>query len=186
MACDNNSMELTWNILIKATTTIDRKNAYNKMVKIYRGSATVRRDWKHHPSERRYINRFERIRIAPKLKKQENTEKKIYPTSGGLYLLGMITIDDDDLNEHLYWIKPGRASNFKNRFRDYNTHNPHYKCFALKEISDKEEQKRLEQIAHNTMEKVGIAHCIHNDEWFLVSKEVYFDVKNNKFNYFFD
>lgn len=184
---DVNSMELAWNILINAVDTFGRKEAYQKMVKIYNNNVIVRRDWKHYPDEHRYVDRFVRIRVVAKLKKQENAEKHDnFPCYGGLYLLGMITVDDNDLDTNLYWVKTGRAAHFCDRFRDYNTHNPHYKCFDTMRIDNDTKRKTLEKSAHNVLEKVGIAHCINNDEWFLVSKETYFDIKNYRFNFFFE
>ena len=184
---DTTSMELAYTILIKATTTCDRREAYQKMVKIYNNNHFVRRNWNHCPNAHRYVDRFERIRVVAKLKKQENAERHDnFPYHGGLYLLGMVTCDDSALDDHEFWVKPGRASHFCDRFKDYNTHNPHYKCFALKRIDNDAKRRELEKEAHTIMEQVGIAHCINNEEWYLVSKETYFEIKKYGFNYFFE
>ena len=72
------------------------------------------------------------------------------------------------------------------RFKDYNTNNPHYKRFDLLKIDNRDKRNEAERQTHRLLEQVGIAHCNHNDEWFLVSKETYFEIKEKGFKFFFD
>lgn len=185
---DNNSMVLCFTILQhKEISTSERRKVYNRMVKMYNNSAEIRKEWKHHPSKHFFVNRFEHVKVAVKLAKHDDGQTyNDLPYWGGLYLLGMITVDDNDPETLLYWVKPGKASHMNERLTSYNTCNPHYKRFDLLRIDNPTKRSAWEKQAHKIMEQVGIAHCNHNDEWFLVSKQIYFDIKEQGFGYFFN
>ena len=185
---DIQTMELELLILRhKDTPTKERRKVYLKMVELYKTSVEVRKEWKHHPSKHLYADRFERIAVKVKLKRHDDGQDyKNLPVWGGLYLLGMVTVDETDLTTPLYWIKSGKASHMNERLASYNTDNPHYKRLDLLRIDGSTQRSVAEKQTHHMLERVGIARCNHNEEWFLVTREVYLDIKARGFKYFFE
>lgn len=188
MVTELNTMELLWNILHTATTCAERRTTYNKMVKLYKSSDVVKGSWKHHPSKHLFVERFEKIArtIVKVVKKVFDDGKDYYnlPNWGGLYLLGETDFDADTDEKH-YWIKVGLASHMKERLSSYNTCCAMYHRIDLLRINNSDKRRKSEKMCHNVLSQIGLASCNHNEEWFLVTKEIYMAIRAQGFNFFF-
>ena len=83
-ATDNNTMCLLFNILRrKDATTKERRNAYLRMVEIYRNSAKIKGEWRHHPSEHLYARRFVHKCVKRLSRFDDGQNHRDLPTWGG-------------------------------------------------------------------------------------------------------
>ena len=106
------------------------------------------------------------------------------PKESGLYLIGN-TIFNPLTDEKFYLVKVGIGSNLKNRMSAYKTHNPlmfhidfHVATGEWEDISEKECHMILLENCISRIERV--------DEWFIVSKEKYFEICDKGFNFFME
>lgn len=125
--------------------------------------------------------------------------RKTIPKQAGLYLIGNVILNPIT-NEVFYLIKIGMSTNLYDRMKTYATDNPlmfHIDYLIIEDECDynkipyhawvphrTKRIKPIEEQYHNAMEKISLAHCEYAKEWFIVSKETYFEICSKKFKYF--
>lgn len=121
------------------------------------------------------------------------------PKQAGLYLVGNVVFNPIT-EETFYLIKIGMSTNLYNRMKDYSTSNPMMFHIDYKIIEDDEDYgniakykrtalvgkkvKSVEEQYHRAMERLHFTHFEYAQEWFIVSKEVYFEICTKKFDFF--
>lgn len=121
------------------------------------------------------------------------------PKKGGLYLVGNVVLNPVT-NEAFYLIKVGMSTNLYNRMTDYSTSNPMMFHIDYKIIEDDVDYskvasyrkttlrgrkiKPIEEQYHKAMEELNFTHFEYAKEWFIVSKEIYFEICAKKFDFF--
>jgi hypothetical protein len=165
--------------LQNAKSTDERKERYNKIQGIVNNNPKTHSYYTLYPSARKFKDRV-------KKKKAKIASLEVFndgisydtPTDGGLYFLGE-THFNPMTNEKFYWVKIGKAINLRNRLHQYNTCNPMlWRIDFLLHAEDREKHY------HSELEKIAIAKCNHNQEWFMVDEKTYLELCNKGFNYF--
>lgn len=121
------------------------------------------------------------------------------PKQAGLYLVGNVVLNPITA-ETFYLIKIGMSTNLYNRMKDYSTSNPMMFHIDYKIIEDDEDYGRMnrykktaligkkvkpiEEQYHRAMEELNFTHFEYAQEWFIVNKEVYFEICTKKFDFF--
>ena len=121
------------------------------------------------------------------------------PKRGGLYLVGNVVLNPIT-GETFYLIKIGMSSNLYDRMKQYSTSNPMMFHIDYKIIEDDTDYckvasykrttlagrkiKPIEEQYHKAMEELNFTHLEYAKEWFIVSKEVYFEICTKKFDFF--
>lgn len=100
------------------------------------------------------------------------------PSINGLYFVGN-TVFNPITHEEFYWVKIGMSSNLRKRMNGYNSCNP-----MMWRIDYKPEAELEENYYHYKLNQICLARNGHNDEWFLVDRETYFEMCNKGFSYF--
>lgn len=120
----------------------------------------------------------------PKFENFANKLRFAAPKENGLYLIGN-TIFNPLTDEKFYLVKVGTSKNLKGRMANYKTQNPlmfhidyHVATDDFEDISEKECHMILLENCISRIEKV--------DEWFIVSREKYFEICDKGFNFFFE
>ena len=172
-------------------TPVERKNVYTCMVILYKASSEVKKYWEHHPSKMMYKDRFV-IRKQPLADKLISRPKEEHdfddginynaPEYCGLYFIGE-THFNPITNEKFYWVKIGKASNIRERLRNYNTHCPMLYRIDFKECSNTD-VSQLEKTYQMAIKSVALASNNHNKEWFLVDERTYLVMCKKGFAYF--
>ncbi len=125
--------------------------------------------------------------------------RTVIPKKGGLYLVGNVVLNPVT-NEAFYLIKVGMSTNLYNRMTNYSTSNPMMFHIDYKVIEDDEDFskiasykrttfrgrkiKPIEEQYHKAMEELNFTHFEYAKEWFIVSKEIYFEICAKKFDFF--
>lgn len=103
----------------------------------------------------------------------------------GLYLIGSTYFDPLDEDKKYYWIKVGMSTNLTKRVKGYATENPMYwladtlHC-GFDIVGD------MEHACHIALSDIAYGIAKNTDEWFLVTKEQYFEICSKGFKYFFE
>lgn len=177
-----------------ATLADERNELYSKCYTLYTKCKTVRKYYSYnenHSKQSRYYSRFTQIRHIIIVDEIAETRPADYPDTyecdvpkfGGLYLLGTICYDDR-ARELTFWVKPGLSKDLPSRMKGYDTCSPLYYQFDFLQINDPTDRTVCEQVCHRQMWKVALNGCAHNDEWFRVSENLYYEIKNQGFKYF--
>lgn len=125
--------------------------------------------------------------------------REVIPHCGGLYLVGN-TAFNPLTGEQFFMVKIGMSTNLYERMRNYSTSNPMMFHIAYKEVNDgvdysklpsysrRTEQgryiKSVEEKYHKAMEAHKFCRFEYAQEWFIVSKEIYFEICEKKFDFF--
>ena len=95
--------------------------------------------------------------------------------TSGLYFIGNIEYNPI-LEKPIYWVKIGKAENIEKRLQQYRTHNPSFWHNGCNLPLYKEELKPYEDIAHVRIAENALQKHPNADEWFAVTKEIYFEL----------
>lgn len=170
-----------------AYCTTTRKKYGQRMITIITNNPQIKEYWLYNPNEFLWINKFKKIKdyhysvvkIENGIVKDPTTNLLTAPSIAGLYLLGQTSFNPYTKEEQ-YWVKVGWSSDIWYRFKKgYATHCP---CTALIDVTTKSNEVKC----HNILQKVSLGRCQINTEWWLVDKDTYLKISEEKFNYFFD
>lgn len=107
----------------------------------------------------------------------------VAPEDCGLYLMSS-THFDPITDKKIYCIKVGMSNKLCNRVRGYHSENPF--AFLLDTIIfDPEDVGKAEHDCHVMLSDVADAIARDTDEWFIVKKEIFDEICDKKFKYFF-
>ena len=107
----------------------------------------------------------------------------VAPEDCGLYLMSS-THFDPITDRKIYCIKVGMSTKLCNRVRSYHSENPF--AFLLDtEIFDPDDVMAAEHDCHIILSDVADAIARDTDEWFIVKKEIFDEICEKKFKYFF-
>ena len=154
---------------------IARMRIFKFLEEMYYALDSIMAAYDFHPEAKKYPDRF--TKVGAKAKTFEDGINYEVPAEKGLYFIGE-THFNPITDEKYYWVKVGKASNLKNRMKSYNTHNPMMWRIGFNNEYDKEEYY------HEQLQKVAIAKCNHNEEWFLVDRITYLEMCEKGFSYF--
>lgn len=108
----------------------------------------------------------------------ENPLKNCAPAKMGIYLIGTVSFNPFT-KEELYFIKVGFSGNLQRRMKDYRTSSP-----TIFHIAYDTEDSILESDCHSILRRCAECQVEGTDEWFKVSKEMYFEICEKKFEFF--
>lgn len=139
---------------------------------------------KHYTFENGHV-----IRIEAKLEVfHDGYYSKEHRHDQGLYLIGSTNFNPYDENEKLYLIKVGYTTDIQRRMKEYDTTNPMYFKADIKVLNNDtiEDLRDKEKHCHKILRSKALSKCERNDEWFLMSEEMYKKICKDKFDFFFD
>jgi hypothetical protein len=128
-----------------------------------------------------YVNYVEQF---PKFMNYENKLRFAAPKESGLYLVGN-TVFNPITEEHFYLLKVGVSCNLCNRMKSYKTQNPLLFHIDYHVATEQEDDLR-EMECHLILLDHSISRIDKVDEWFIMPKEVYFEVCEKGFKYFYE
>lgn len=104
-----------------------------------------------------------------------------YGTDGGLYFIGMMTVDPEE--NHYYLIKIGQSKDVHARLKQYFSYNPMiYNNNNILYIPNKTARDIAENNCHAFISHFSYGIAAGGQEWYYVTKELYFflcDLFNN-------
>lgn len=151
-------------------------------ITLYNTFDALREEFFYDEKACNYSDKFcRREWVAPELPRFEDGINYDAPEEEGLYLIGEVNANPYT-EELFYWIKPGYSKNIAERMKQYNTCCPMLWRADFK--TDCDNPKQEEKYYHKMMNKIGIAKCNHNEEWFLVDKKTYLKICSKGFSYF--
>ena len=151
-------------------------------ITLYNSFPSLREEFYYNAEACSYSSKFcRREWVAPELPRFEDGINYEAPEAEGLYLIAEVNANPYTL-ELFYWVKPGYSKNIAERMKQYNTCCPMLWRASFK--TDCDNPKREEKYYHLRMNKIGIAKCNHNEEWFLVDRETYLEICEKGFSYF--
>jgi hypothetical protein len=125
--------------------------------------------------------------------------RAVIPKRAGLYLVGNVVLNPAT-GEVFYLVKIGMSANLYDRMRTYASSNPMMFHIDYKIIEDDADFskvsaykrttlrgrkiKPIEEQYHKAMEELSFTHFEYAKEWFIVSKEIYFEICAKKFDFF--
>ena len=174
-------MDYLYERLVNCSSTFGKANNGRQMYALLEEFPSLNNYWETrdaHLWNKRFV-KIKSIDITIKIELDVFDDGIDYktPEAEGLYFLGE-THFNPHTHEEFYWVKVGKASNFKNRFRQYNTCNP--MCYRI----DYSSAYEAEAYYQERIKEKAIAKCNHNSEWFLVDRETYLEMCENGFAYF--
>lgn len=109
---------------------------------------------------------------------QDGVDYNNIPTYKGCYFLGDSRYNPKT-NRTEYWVKVGRAINIYNRITQQ-----YFTCCSQLWFIGFNHEYQKEHYYHTQIEKVCVAKSNHNDEWYMVSPKIYFEMCEKGFSYF--
>lgn len=160
-----------------------RRAYLDNAILLYKTFEFIQQEWVYDDKAVKYIDKFyQRKWEAPKLMPFEDGINYDAPEDEGLYFIGMVNANPHT-GDLYYWVKIGYSSMLKDRMRNYNTDCPMLWRIGFNTAYG--EQSRIaEKQYHRMLNKIALASCNHNDEWFLVSRDTYFEMCSKGFSYF--
>jgi hypothetical protein len=120
------------------------------------------------------------IESFPNFVNEEDVLRFSAPKTQGLYLIGN-TLFNPHTEEQFYLVKVGISKNLQSRMKNYNTLNP--LVFHIDYYTECELQER--QCHHILLENCQ-SRVDKTEEWFRVSKELYFEICEKGFQFFLE
>ena len=170
-------------------TAIDTENGYPcrkahlfTAITLYNAFSELQKEFVYNESACFYADKFERRDLASApLSRFEDGINYDAPEEEGLYLIGEVNANPYTL-ELFYWVKTGYSKNIAERLKKYDTHCPmlwraDFKTDCCNARADEKYYQKL-------LNRIGVAKCNHNEEWFLVSRETYLAICEKGFSYF--
>lgn len=170
--------------LLQATDTYSRQCLKAEMEDLMRHHYEVRGMWSFNPKQRYIKDQF--FKIGGTLTRSgEGSPAEIPPMFGGLYLFGQ-TAFNPITRTPLFFIKVGQAKSFKDRCKQYKTHNPAVWRIEFLLVEDNTAKNGMETDCHAMLTERGLHHESENStEWYEVSEELYTEICEKGFSYFF-
>lgn len=165
----------------KETNYIDRKKSFDSAVFLFACFEEIQSEFEYCPKEIALADRFIK-RNRKRLNTFDDSINYNAPEYCGLYFISE-THFNPVTNEKFYWIKIGKASNIRERLRNYNTDCPMLYRIDFKKCSNKNVYQ-LEKEYQMAIKSIALASNNHNKEWFLVDEETYLTMCKKGFAYF--
>lgn len=180
------------NRLLNCTSTGGRAINGWAIIDLMQKHPEIKKYWQYDDNAYRWNDRFKQIRhyMPTDTTLVENsytivdnciidpiTDLRQAPEVKGLYLIGQTNFNPYT-DDKQYWVKVGYSANIYRRFKGgYTTTSP---CTALLDITEETD----EQHCHSILKQVAIGKCQQNEEWWLVDRDTYLLICNDKFAYF--
>lgn len=180
-----------YNAILHLSTATARWNHANKILAIIEKNPVLKNYIIYNPNRRNWEDRFSfdldnfykwiesgiEIITTKKETFDDGVDYVNVPSGKGLYFLG-----DSKWNPITrcpeFWVKIGKATDIKERMRQYNT------CCPVVWHIDYSKEYKDEKYYHNRLLNICLAKCNHNNEWFMVSEDVYYEMCEKGFDYF--
>lgn len=114
---------------------------------------------------------------------EANPKRREAIAEAGLYFISN-TIINPITKEEYYLIKVGMSKNLEDRMKGYRSMNPFLYHIDFFYISNKKWVKAYEDMCHHFLNGMGLTKMEGADEWYLVDKELYFEMCEKGFDFF--
>lgn len=179
-------MDNLYERLLRVSYSSSRCKICSLMIELMEQYPEVNKVWSYDGGKRLIVKRFTKNEnVSPAYFCHENPAEIPQGRVGGLYLFGQ-TAFNPITRTPLFFIKVGQASCFKDRCKQYKTHNPAIWRIEFMEIPQ-QRKNSTEIFCHAMLESNGLHHKSENStEWYEVSEELYTEICEKGFSYFFN